>query len=206
MEVAGASTCRHRAEPEHDGVRQAPAARLAGPLSIVVPLSYAGRARISPRQIHERSRAARMPRRRMKEARPVAERLSDIGIQRELGGLPGWSRRGDSLTKTYRFPTFPAAITFVTRVADVAESMDHHPDIDIRHTRLTFTLSTHDAGGITTNDLTLAREIERLARVRGLGTEPVNCGWELGARAGRWSSNAKPSGCRISRSTRRLEV
>ena len=101
-------------------------------------------------------------------ARPVAERLSDIGIQRELGGLPGWSRRGDSLTKTYRFPTFPAGITFVTRVADVAESMDHHPDIDIRHTRLTFTLSTHDAGGITTNDLSLAREIERLATESGV--------------------------------------
>ena len=98
----------------------------------------------------------------------VAERLSDIGIQRELGGLPGWSRRGDSLTKTYRFPTFPAGITFVTRVADVAESMDHHPDIDIRHTRLTFTLSTHDAGGITSSDLALAREIERLAVESGI--------------------------------------
>lgn len=103
-------------------------------------------------------------------ARPrlVAERLSDIGIQRELAGLPGWSRRGNALTKTYRFATFPAGITFVTRVADVAESMDHHPDIDIRHTRLTFTLSTHDAGGITANDLRLAREIERLAVESGV--------------------------------------
>lgn len=101
-------------------------------------------------------------------AGPVPERLSDIGIQRELGGLPGWSRRGDSLTKTYRFPTFPAGITFLTRVADVAESMNHHPDIDVRHTRLTFTLSTHDAGGITTRDLTLAREIERLAAESGV--------------------------------------
>src|SRR6476646_1229184 len=103
-----------------------------------------------------------------KNARPVAERLSDIGIQRELGGLPGWSRRGDSLTKTYRCPSFPASITFVTRVADVAESMDHHPDIDIRHTRLTFTLSSHDVGGITTSDLALAREIERLAVESGI--------------------------------------
>jgi len=101
-------------------------------------------------------------------SRPVAELLSDIGIQRELGGLPGWSRRGNSLTKTYRFPTFPSGISFVTRVADVAESMNHHPDIDIRHTRLTFTLSTHDAGGITTSDLSLAREIERLASESGV--------------------------------------
>ena len=99
---------------------------------------------------------------------PVVEPLSDIGIQRELGALPGWSRRGSSLTKTYRFPTFPSVITFVTRVADVAETMDHHPDIDIRHTRLTFTLSTHDAGGITTDDVSLAREIERLAVESGI--------------------------------------
>jgi 4a-hydroxytetrahydrobiopterin dehydratase len=106
--------------------------------------------------------------RRWGRSRPVAELLSDIGIQRELGALPGWSRRGDSLTKTYRFPTFPSGITFVTRVADLAESMNHHPDIDIRHTRLTFTLSTHDAGGITTNDLSLAREIERLATESGV--------------------------------------
>jgi 4a-hydroxytetrahydrobiopterin dehydratase len=98
----------------------------------------------------------------------LTEPLSDIGIQRELGGLPGWSRRGNALTKTFRAATFPAGITFVTRVADVAESMDHHPDIDIRHTRLTFTLSTHDAGGITANDLKLAREIERLAVESGL--------------------------------------
>ena len=98
----------------------------------------------------------------------MVERLSDIGIQRELGGLPGWLRRGDSLTKTYRFPTFPGAITFVTRVADVAESMDHHPHIDIRHTRLTFTLSTHDAGGITGSDIALAKEIERLAVESGI--------------------------------------
>ena len=98
----------------------------------------------------------------------MAELLSDIGIQRELSALPGWSRRGNALTKTFRFPTFPAGITFVTRVADLAESMDHHPDIDIRHTRLTFTLSTHDAGGSTAADLTLAREIERLATESGV--------------------------------------
>ena len=88
-------------------------------------------------------------------------RLSDIGIQRELGNLPGWSRRGDALAKTYRFPTFPAAIAFVTRVADAAEGMNHHPDIDIRYTKVTCSLSTHSAGGITQKDLDLAKQIER---------------------------------------------
>ena len=91
------------------------------------------------------------------------ERLSDIAIQRELGRLPGWSRRGDALVKTYQFATFPAAIEFVNRVAAAAESADHHPDLDIRHVRVVCTLSTHSAGGITQMDLDMAGEIERLS-------------------------------------------
>ena len=90
--------------------------------------------------------------------------LSDIAIQRALGTLPGWSRRGDVLTKTYTLPSFPAAITLVQRVADAAERADHHPDIDIRHTKVTFALSTHSAGGITQKDIDLAGEIEQVAR------------------------------------------
>lgn len=88
------------------------------------------------------------------------ERLSDIAIQRELGSLPGWSRRGDVLSKTYQFATFPDAIAFVARVADAAETAQHHPDIDIRYTKVTCLLTTHDAGGITRKDLAMAREID----------------------------------------------
>ena len=91
------------------------------------------------------------------------ERLSDIAIQRELGRLPGWSRRGDVLTKSYQFPAFLTGIDFVNRVARAAEAADHHPDLDIRHTRIVCTLSTHSAGGITQMDLDMASEIERLA-------------------------------------------
>ena len=90
--------------------------------------------------------------------------LSDLEIQRALGGLAGWSRRGDSITKTFTFERFPDAIAFVDRVARLAEEMNHHPDIDIRYTRVTMTLSTHDAGGITRSDLTLAERIESAAR------------------------------------------
>ena len=89
-------------------------------------------------------------------------RLSDIEIQRELGTLTGWSRRGDALVKTYTFGTFPAGIGFVNRVADAAEKMDHHPDIDIRYTKISAALSTHSAGGITANDVALAKEMDRL--------------------------------------------
>ncbi|MEX1185952.1 MAG: 4a-hydroxytetrahydrobiopterin dehydratase [Gemmatimonadaceae bacterium] len=90
----------------------------------------------------------------------MRELLSDIAIHRGLAGLSGWSRKGDAITKTYQFKTFPAAISFVGRVAEAAETADHHPDIDIRYTKVTCTLSTHDAGGITQNDLDLAAEIE----------------------------------------------
>ncbi len=93
----------------------------------------------------------------------TTERLSDIAIQRELGNLPGWSRRGDVITKTYTFRAFLTAIEFVNAVAKAAEAADHHPDIDIRYTKVTCSLSTHSAGGITQKDLDLAKKIERAA-------------------------------------------
>ena len=92
-----------------------------------------------------------------------ASRLSDIEIQRELGTVTGWSRRGDTLVKSFVFATFPAGITFVTKVAVVAEAMQHHPDLDIRYTKIAVTLSTHEAEGITANDFALAREMDALA-------------------------------------------
>jgi 4a-hydroxytetrahydrobiopterin dehydratase len=92
----------------------------------------------------------------------MASRLSDIEIQRALGTRTGWSRRGIALTRTFEFPTFAAGIAFVNRVAEAADKMDHHPDIDIRYTKITFSLSTHSAGGITSKDFTLAEAIDNL--------------------------------------------
>ena len=91
----------------------------------------------------------------------MAEVLSDIEVQRELGGLQGWSRRGEALVRTYQFRNFVQAMEFVNRVAKLAESAQHHPDIDIRYSKVTLSLSTHDAGGITSNDFALARAIDR---------------------------------------------
>jgi 4a-hydroxytetrahydrobiopterin dehydratase len=90
----------------------------------------------------------------------MAERLSDIAIQRELGNLTGWSRRGDAITKTFQFRNFLTGIGFVSAVAKAADAADHHPDIDIRYTKVTCTLSTHSAGGITQQDLDMARKID----------------------------------------------
>jgi 4a-hydroxytetrahydrobiopterin dehydratase len=92
----------------------------------------------------------------------MPSKLSDLEIQRALGTLGGWSRRGGTLVKSYTFSTFADGIAFVGRVAAVADAMDHHPDIDIRYTKVTMTLSTHSAGGITELDLKLAGEIEKV--------------------------------------------
>ena len=93
----------------------------------------------------------------------MRSKLSDLEIQRALGRLPGWARRGDILTKTYTFGSFADGIAFVGRVAKAADARNHHPDIDIRYTKITCILTTHDAGGVTDDDLRLAEEIEKLA-------------------------------------------
>jgi len=90
----------------------------------------------------------------------MASKLSDIEIQRALGARSGWTRRGNAITRTFEFPTFKAAIAFVNRIADIAEKMDHHPDVDVRYTKVTCILSTHSAGGITSKDFKLGEEID----------------------------------------------
>jgi 4a-hydroxytetrahydrobiopterin dehydratase len=97
-------------------------------------------------------------------------KLSDLEIRRALGALPGWTRKGEALQKTYSFARFADGIRFVQQVAEVADGMDHHPDIDIRYTKITFSLSTHDAGGITQRDLELAQKIEKAA---GFDEKPI---------------------------------
>ena len=97
----------------------------------------------------------------------MRQKLSDLEIQRALGGLPGWARRGEVLTKTFSFDRFADGIRFIDRLARAADDMNHHPDIDVRYTKITIMLSTHDAGGITEADLRLAEKIEM---VNGVGT------------------------------------
>lgn len=93
----------------------------------------------------------------------MAELLSDTEIDTALTKLPHWQRDGATLTRTIESASFPAAITLVGRVAEAAESMNHHPDMDIRWRKVTYSLSTHSAGGITGSDLELARRIDDLA-------------------------------------------
>ena len=89
--------------------------------------------------------------------------LSQEQIETALGDLEGWSYDGDSLTRTFRFADFVHAIGFVEHLADVAESLQHHPDIDIRYNKVTLHLATHSAGGVTARDVELAAASTRLA-------------------------------------------
>jgi 4a-hydroxytetrahydrobiopterin dehydratase len=84
----------------------------------------------------------------------------DRALEREL---PQWQQEGDALTRSIEAPSFMEGIRLVHQVAEVAEDLNHHPDIDIRWTTVTFTLSTHSAGGLTAKDLRLAADIDRLA-------------------------------------------
>ena len=82
--------------------------------------------------------------------------LSDTDVESFIGSHPDWIRKGDEITRTFTFDDFNQSMGFVTRVALAAEKADHHPDIDIRWNKVTLTLSTHSAGGITSKDLDLA--------------------------------------------------
>jgi 4a-hydroxytetrahydrobiopterin dehydratase len=90
----------------------------------------------------------------------MPELLSDEDLGKALGGLPEWQREEAALVRTAELASFPQAIQVVNRVAEIAESDNHHPDIDIRWRTLTFRCSTHSEGGITALDVTLAEEID----------------------------------------------
>jgi 4a-hydroxytetrahydrobiopterin dehydratase len=86
-------------------------------------------------------------------------RLTDAEISERLGALPGWELKGAEIRRTYGFADFVAALAFVERVGALAEAAGHHPDIDIRYSRVTLALTTHDAGGLTARDFELAAQI-----------------------------------------------
>ena len=85
--------------------------------------------------------------------------LSENQIRDRLARVPGWERRGNEIRRTWTFADFASSMAFVDKVAALAEAADHHPDIDIRYSKVTLALSTHDAGGLTARDFDLAEAI-----------------------------------------------
>jgi 4a-hydroxytetrahydrobiopterin dehydratase len=84
-----------------------------------------------------------------------------------LRGVPLWRRRRQELHRTYVLPDFEGAIRLVNRVAKLAERANHHPDILVKWNRVTLTLTTHDAGGLTAKDFDLAQACDRAAERLG---------------------------------------
>ncbi|RAY14871.1 4a-hydroxytetrahydrobiopterin dehydratase [Actinomadura craniellae] len=93
----------------------------------------------------------------------MAERLDEATIAARLAELPGWTRAGDEIRRTFQAPDFLTGVRIVNEVAVAAEAANHHPDIDIRWRRVSFALTTHDAGGLTDLDFDLARRIQTFA-------------------------------------------
>ena len=92
--------------------------------------------------------------------------LDDAELDAVFRELPGWSREGDALVRTFRRRDWRDAIAFVNAVADEAERRDHHPDLSITGYRnVTIRLTSHDSGGVTKRDVTLARRIDELAAI-----------------------------------------
>jgi 4a-hydroxytetrahydrobiopterin dehydratase len=97
----------------------------------------------------------------------MAEILDSDGVRSALSQLQGWSGDEKQISRSVKAPTFAAGIRLVDEVAKVADEMDHHPDIDIRWTTITFSCATHSKGGVTDADITLARRIDELAAQLG---------------------------------------
>ena len=88
--------------------------------------------------------------------------LSSKDIKDRLKKIPEWEVEKNHIERTFEFDDFAQAIDFVNAVADIAEDEDHHPDIDIRYSKVRVALSTHSEGGVTDMDFDVAEKIERL--------------------------------------------
>lgn len=88
--------------------------------------------------------------------------LSDREIHSRLVSVPDWQIESGELVRTFLFKDFRASLAFVNRVADLAENAGHHPDIDIRYNKVRLALVTHDEGGISEKDFSLAAGADKL--------------------------------------------
>jgi 4a-hydroxytetrahydrobiopterin dehydratase len=91
--------------------------------------------------------------------------LSQTEIQGKLRAIPGWElAKNKTIQKKFTFGNFKEALAFVNQVGELAEKSNHHPDITINYNKVTLSLMTHDAGGLTTKDFDLASHIEKIGK------------------------------------------
>ncbi|PSN16144.1 4a-hydroxytetrahydrobiopterin dehydratase [filamentous cyanobacterium CCP5] len=92
----------------------------------------------------------------------MASVLSDSEIQSQLSQLSDWSRSGQAIETTKTFDGFVEAIAFVNKLVEPAESAGHHPDIAVSYNKVTISLTSHDAGGLTDSDFVMAKTISEI--------------------------------------------
>lgn len=90
-------------------------------------------------------------------------RLDDARVAELVRLVPGWRVEGGKLVKRYQFADFVTAMSFLARVADVAEAEQHHPDFCVHYNKVDFTVFTHAIGGLSDNDFIVAAKIDEVA-------------------------------------------
>ena len=94
-----------------------------------------------------------------------AARVTPAELDAHLATLTGWAQKDDAIEKMYAFADFHATIGFVNALAWIANREDHHPDLRVSYNRCVVVWSTHDAGGVTQNDVVCAAKTDRLFAV-----------------------------------------
>ena len=90
----------------------------------------------------------------------MAKKLGTDEIKSWVAEQSGWKYKAQAIRKEYKFSSFRDSIVFVNRIASIADDLNHHPDIDVRYDKVILTITTHDAGGVTEKDLSLAGKID----------------------------------------------
>ena len=88
--------------------------------------------------------------------------LTQSEIEEEIQSVPQWQQAGQTITRTFKFKNFVEAIAFVEQLVEPAEAAAHHPDLAISYNKVTVSLTSHDAGGLTEKDFALARTISQI--------------------------------------------
>lgn len=93
----------------------------------------------------------------------MAEVLSEAAAQQRVGELPSWRLEDNKIKTTRQFKDFVEAVNFVNKLVDPAESAGHHPDLEISYNKVTISLTSHDAGGLTEKDFEMAKTISQIS-------------------------------------------
>jgi 4a-hydroxytetrahydrobiopterin dehydratase len=88
--------------------------------------------------------------------------LSDEEVEGRLAELSGWERDGDAIRKSFKRGDFKGSVDFINEITQIAEDMNHHPDLEVSWDTVTVTITTHSEGGLTENDFELASKIDAI--------------------------------------------